>query len=192
MASNGFSSARKVSLSGLIPCAGGGGVAGGGGGAGGLIAGSLIALVWRSGLRRPGSPGEYGVNGLLEHVAVPLPPDGEYRHQRLRGVSGPARAELHGVLLGDYNIIACPRGPRESLHLRRAVSVMVLIRHELHVRARGGELCFEARRIGDPGHRNHRTTREDVEHLTFSGLHAFHVAELEGGDADRHTGVRGG
>src|SRR4029077_12164519 len=142
MASNGFSSARKVSLSGLIPCAAGGGV---GEGTGGLIAGSLIALVWRSRLRRPGSPGEYGANSLLEHVAVPLPPDGEHCHQRLSGFSGPARAELHGVVLGYYNMSACPRGPRESLHVRRGVSVMVLICHELHLRARRGELCFEAR-----------------------------------------------
>src|SRR3989442_15917181 len=71
IASNGFSSARKVSLSGRIR-----------GCAGDLIAGSLISLVWTRG-SGTGGRAEHGVQRLLQRPAVPFPADGEHRDQRL-------------------------------------------------------------------------------------------------------------
>src|SRR2546422_8178491 len=61
----------------------------------------------------------------------------------------------HGVLLGDYNIIARGGGPREPLHVARAIGVMILKCFELHPGTGGPELRREAHRVGDPRGREH-------------------------------------
>src|SRR2546421_1270074 len=143
MASKGFSSARKVSLSGRMIA----------GWDAGLIAGSLISLAhqWASGTSRRG---QHAVHRLLERPAVTLPADAEHRDQRLRHSRRPPPPELHGILFSDYNITARGGGPHEPRQIGGARDVMILIRQQLYPCARGAELRPEAGRIGDPGCRH--------------------------------------
>src|SRR4029077_8118654 len=124
MASNGFSSARNVSLSGRMiagwDC--------------GFIAGSLMSLAYQWGLGTSGRS-QHGVQRLLECRAILLPADTEHRDQRLRDPLRPAAAELHGIFFSDYNITAHPPAPREPVQIARTVGVMILIRQQLHPRS---------------------------------------------------------
>src|SRR5207245_2548872 len=88
--------------------------------------------------------------GASQRLAILFPPDGEDRDQWLRDSLRPSAAELHRVLLGDYNIMALTGGPREPPHLARAIGVMILIRFELQRRPNGPALRGKARRLGAP------------------------------------------
>src|SRR2546427_88009 len=72
----------------------------------------------------------------------------------------PAAAELHGVLLGDYNIIARGGGPREPLHVARAIGVMILKCFELHPGPGGPELRGQAHPVRDPPGREPAAARQ--------------------------------
>src|SRR3989449_11299310 len=117
IASNGFSSARKVSFSGRSICRSV------------WIAGSLMILASGS------VPTGHSVQSVFQHRAVPLPLDGKPRDQRLGHVARPPAAELHGVLLSDYNIIRPGRASHEAREIGLRVGVMILIRLELHDRS---------------------------------------------------------
>src|SRR2546421_6732186 len=177
MASKGFSSARNVSLSGRMIA----------GGDGGLIAGSLMSLAHQWGLGTCGG-GQHRVQRLLEGPAVTLPADAEHRDQRFRGPFRPAAPELHGIFFSDYNITARRRGPHEAPHVARPVRVMILIRQQLHSCSRGGELCREARRVGDPGGSHHVLAGEDLQRRACSRLYPLEVLEREPCDRDRRSG----
>src|SRR2546422_6913041 len=135
IASNGFSSARKVSFSGRIICRSV------------WIAGSLMILASGS------VPTGHSVQSVFQHRAVPLPLDGKPRDQRLGHVARPPAAELHGVLLSDYNIIRPGRASHEAREIGLRVGVMILIRLELHDSAETAQLRCERLRIGDPSSR---------------------------------------
>src|SRR2546427_10962369 len=129
IASNGFSSARKVSLSGRMSTRGS--VA---------RAVSLMGSWSRSlGSKTAGHHGQR-IQRLHDRLAVVLPPDGQDRHQRLARVGRPPVAQFHSILLRDYNIIGRGLGPHQPREVGLVVGVMVLVRHELHARSLGPDL----------------------------------------------------
>src|SRR2546426_9124663 len=65
-------------------------------------------------------PTGHSVQSVFQHRAVPLPFDGKPRDQRLGHVARPPAAELHGVLLSDYNIIRPGRASHEAREIGRS------------------------------------------------------------------------
>src|SRR2546421_7746378 len=144
MASKGFSSARKVSLSGRMIA----------GWDAGLIAGSLISLAhqWASGTSRRG---QHAVHRLLERPAVTLPADAEHRDQRLRHSRRPPPPELHGILFSDYNITARGGGPHEPRQIGGGGDGVVFIRPQVYPRAPRPGPRPQSRPDGEPRRRPH-------------------------------------
>src|SRR3989454_2604481 len=132
-------------------------------------------------------PTGHSVQSVFQHRAVPLPLDGKPRDQRLGHVARPPAAELHGVLLSDYNIIRPGRASHEAREIGLRVGVMILIRLELHDSAETAQLRCERLRIGDPSSRQDAAPGEHRQLMARSRLHPLELAHGE--VSDTHEGA---
>src|SRR5206468_402516 len=90
-----------------------------------------------------------------------LPAERELGDQRLRSLrrGRPPAAQLHRVLLGDYNIIGVFCGLREPGDVAWRIRVMVLVRRELHACPKAAHLGREADGVGGPAGNGQATCR---------------------------------
>src|ERR1041385_8009067 len=157
-----------------------------------MMAGSLMAFWFASLTDRSGSTprstwdkGEDGVQRLLERRAVPLPPHGKPRDQRLGGGPRPAATELHGVLFGDYNIIGAGRAPHEPGQVVIGIAVMVPVRQELYLGSGRPQLRRHAFRVGNPRRGEDAPPGKPVEPAPRSRLHPLQAVQGEARHAHR-------